>query len=117
MTDRERFEEWAVNYSYPIVKQPDGNYRDSFTQRAWDTWQAAVAARDAERCVSPSYAGTNEDLLRNVMRGVKPVRGLVHWAAVMRVVGTGATVAKELCLWAGIDPDAVGKRIEIKEAP
>jgi hypothetical protein len=49
---REQFEAWAIERDWPVDRDEDGGYVDSFTECAWQGYQAALR--------SPAVAGLVE---------------------------------------------------------
>lgn len=56
------------------------------------------------------------DVLRRIIRNLKPKRGRPLWSAVHEATAHGSTVSMGLCRWAGVDPDT-GDRIVEQATP
>ena len=103
MTDRERFEEWAIPRGYNVYYGHE--YHDQETQRAWLAWQAAVTAerkRMVERCTWTEKTEVTHEI------GGEDHENVFYVTECGRAAGF---------LVDRVRPCWCGKRIEIKEAP
>jgi hypothetical protein len=72
-------------------------------ERLRSALEAVVA--EAKRIEIDGHTIAPADVLRRIIRNMKPKRGHPMWSTVSEATAHGSTVSAGLCRWAGVAPD------------